>query len=484
MPILKAGSAKRDNNQKAADDDPRAARHAVPIRAFFPVLAPTMTHMLDSAFKDWLQRGYYDYRALVPARYLYHADYFRVLQLLAGSQAAIAAEAQRRLRHVLGVALAWVPFYQRTVRLSAAELANEPVRQLLERFPYLEKAQVMDCQRDFLDRRLDPRKLHYATSEGSSGQGIGVWRTKRLADIEKAFYTHEWGKLGFTFDKARYLRMGSDARRLAHEAPARVSGNRLLLSPCHLSAPHKGAIVAALNRFRPQFVHAYPSAAAALAELIDAGDLDFQAKAVLLASEPVTPHQVSAIARLFRCPVSSSYGLTERTNLAFAGCADGASGPFRFEPLYGVTENRCHDGRTEIVGTSCWNAVMPLIRYRTDDFGQVDEHGVCAAIEGRAQEFLIDRSGRRISGLLIGLEGAAWDHVRLYQIRQRRRGELTVAVVARHAALSAAENAALLFDLRKRWGGFFDIGLAEVADIALAANGKRRLVVSELAHAP
>jgi phenylacetate-CoA ligase len=439
--------------------------------------------MSDARYRDWLQKGYYDYRAYVPARLLYHADFFRVGDLLGASEEAIAAEAGQRLKHVLGVALSSVPFYRRTVKLSAAELANEPPRQLLERFPYLVKAQVMECQRDFLDERLDPRRLNYASSEGSSGQGIGVWRTKRLADIEKAFYTHEWGKLGFSFDKARYLRMGADARRLAHQPCAEVSGNRLLLSPSHISAPHKRAIVAAMNAFRPQFVHAYPSAAAALAELIDSGDLDFQAQAVLLASEPATPQQLGLIAGLFRCPISISYGMTERTNLAFAACADGARGPFRFEPLYGVTENRWNNGRAEIVGTSCWNDVMPLIRYCTDDFGAVDEMGNCHAIDGRAHEYLVDRSGNRIPGLLLVIDGVTWDFVRMYQVRQRRPGAITFFVVARYGSLNPAEKKLLLDFQLKRWGSFFDIELDEVADIPLSASGKRQLVVNELREA-
>ncbi|MES2759310.1 MAG: hypothetical protein V4693_18210 [Pseudomonadota bacterium] len=440
--------------------------------------------MFDTRYKDWLQKGYYDYRAYVPARLLYHADYFRIRALLDASPETIAAEASRRLRHVLSVAVNWVPFYKRTVRLSAAALANEAPRQVLERFPYLEKAQVMDCQRDFLDQRRDPRKLHYATSEGSTGQGIGVWRTKRLADIEKAFYTHEWGKFGFTFDKARYLRMGSDARRLPHQPCASISGNRLLLSPSHLLGRHRDAIVAALNRFRPQFVHAYPSAAAGLAELINADELDFDMRAVLLASEPATAQQLGSIQRLFRCPVSISYGLTERTNLAFATSVGGAAGAFRFQPLYGVTENRWHHGRAELVGTSCWNDVMPLIRYCTDDFGAVDENGACLAIDGRAHEFLFDRSGNRIPGLLLIVDGGAWDLVRLYQVRQRRPGAITIFVVPRYGALNAAQKKLLLDYQLKRWGSFFDIALDEVADIPLSASGKRQLVVNELRGVP
>lgn len=431
-------------------------------------------------YRDWLLKGYYDYRAYVPSRCLYHVDYFRVTRLLADSAEAIAAESERRLRNVLKVAVSSVPFYKSRVKLTAAELNHEPTRELLQRFPYVCKAQVMDCQRDFLDERIDPRKLLYATSEGSSGQGIGVWRTKRLADIEKAFYTHEWGKLGFTFDKARYLRMGADAIRGRGEPSVRVTGNRMLLSPHHVTAHNKAAIVSALNRFRPQFVHAYPSAAAALSEFVQAGDLDFQARGVLLASEGATAAQLASIGRLFCCPILMSYGLTERTNLAFASWRDDSSGPFRFQSLYGVYENRRNNGCDEIVGTSCWNDVMPLIRYCTNDFGTIDEFGSCPAIDGRGQEFLLDRNGNRIPGLGIVVDAAIWDYVRLYQVRQRKAGEIRISVVARRGSLSPEQKKFVLDAQRKRWGSLFEIGLDEVADIPLTSNGKRQFVINEL----
>jgi len=430
-----------------------------------------------------LGAGYYAWRRFVPARLLYHPDFFRVQALLAQDAAGVAGEARRRLRRVLVQALEHVPWYRRSVGIGPREAAHEPLDQVLACFPYLTKDEVMAQQRDFLDRRADPDKLLYATSGGSSGQGIGMWRSKRLADIEKAFFTHEWGRFGFSFDKSRILRIGADARRLAHEPPARVAGNRLMLSPYHIDEHHRGAILDAIRRFRPACVHAYPSSAAALAELLHAGSLDgvdLQVRAVLLASEPATPAQLAAIRALFRCPVSLNYGLSERTNLAFADHGEDGLGGYRFQPLYGWSENRIDEDRCEIVGTSLWNDVMPLIRYRTGDYGRIDAHGRCAAIDGRGQDFLVDRAGHRIPGLAIVIDEVTWDFVRLYQVRQRRPGAITLAVVPRHGTLSADQRAFVLDAQRRRWGGFFDIALQEESDIPLAPNGKRKLVVSAL----
>jgi phenylacetate-CoA ligase len=435
--------------------------------------------------RDWLAHCYYAWRPWLPARVLYHRDYFRVRAWLLDDTDDGHARARRRLRTVLAHALTHVPHYRDTVRLSAAEALHEPLDEVLACFPYLTKDEVMAQQRAFLDCRLDPRRLLYATSGGSSGQGIGVWRSKRLADIEKAFFAHVWGRYGFSFDKARILRIGTDARRRAHETPTRVVGNRLMLSPYHVNASHRSAIAAAIERFRPQYLHAYPSSAAALAELLKADPPPLEVRAVLLASEPATPDQLAAIRRLFACPVSLNYGLSERTNLAFASHDEHGTSDYQFQPLYGWSENRI-DGsgderdRFEIVGTSLWNDVMPLIRYRTGDYGRIDAHSRCAAIDGRVQEFLVDRAGHRIPGLAVVIDKPSWNFVRLYQVRQRHPGEITLAVVPRYGRLSPDQRAFLLEAQRRRWGGFFDIALQEVADIPLAPNGKRRLVVSAL----
>jgi phenylacetate-CoA ligase len=439
--------------------------------------------MMTMAYRDLLLKGYYACRCWVPARCLYHPDYFRVRRLLAADPGRLRVAAAMRLRHVLRTAVLHVPFYRRTVKLSPAELANEAPAELLHRFPYLSKDQVMACQNDFVDERADLRRLHYATSGGSSGQGIGLWRSKRLADIEKAFFNHEWAQFGFSFDKARTLRIGADARRLAHQAPARAVGNRLMLSPYHLAPPHRAAIVDALWRFRPHYLHAYPSSAADLVDLLAPSGLRLPVRAVLLASEPATRQQLASIAAFFDCPVSICYGLTERTNLAFAGHRLGITSPYRFEPLYAVNENRLIGGRAEIVGTSLWNDLMPLIRYCSDDFGVIDAGGVCAAIDGRAQEFLLDRHGNRIPGLSIVIDERTWDFVRLYQVRQRSPGAITLCVVARHGRLSAQERQFVLDAQVRRWGGWFDVGIDEVADIPRSPNGKRKLVVSEIGAA-
>jgi phenylacetate-CoA ligase len=431
-------------------------------------------------YQEWLLKAYYRWRRFIPGRVLYHADYYRTLQLLDAVPALRGGVADARLRHVLSTAVRHVPFYRRHVKLTDGELANEPVTELLGRFPYTDKKRVMECQHDFLDERLNPRLLHYTTSSGSTGQGIGIWRSKRLADIEKAFFAHEWSRYGFSFDKSRYLRIGVDARALPHQPPARIVGNRLMLSPYHLTAQHKGAIVDALNRFKPEYMHAYPSCVAALADMLRPGELDFKFRALLLASEPAWPHQLAAMERLFDCPASISFGLTERTNLAFAEYKERSRSVYRFQKMYAFNENRIVGGQSEIVGTSLWNDVMPLIRYCTADYGHIAPDGACAEIEGREQEFLLDRSGKLVAALTIQINDDTWEYASNYQIRQTRPGAITIAVVPRYGAITQEQQQAILDTTIPYWGAMFDISVEVVDSIARTASGKHRFVISEL----
>lgn len=433
------------------------------------------------AWQDAAERAYLRWRRYIPGRLLYHPQHFQVLSLQRLPKEQQQAWADGRLRELLRGALRHVPHYRDSVRVPERVLDTAPAREVLQHFPVLEKATVMTAQHRFLDERVKSPLMHYATSGGSTGEGIGLWRNKRLADVERAFFQHHWQAVGFSFDKARLLRIGADARAQAHEAPCRVAGNRLMLSPYHVNERHRVAIVTALRAFRPQCIHAYPSLAASLAELLR-GEPDpgmSELRGVALASEPATAAQLRSVHEVFAKPIVVNYGLTERTNIAFARHVPNEALRYRFDPLYGFSENRECEGHAEIVGTSLWNDVMPLIRYATRDFGRIDADGVCERLDGRAQEFLVDRQGGRIPGLSIVIDEVTWDFVRLYQVQQDRAGAIRIAVVPREQALTEAQRAFVLEAQQRRWGSFFDIELVEVDDIPMSANGKRKLVVSK-----
>lgn len=446
---------------------------------------PSDWHSVDFSGGDViaksLQDAYFRLRRRVPAGLLYHRDHFRVARWLAQPTQERVRLADRLLRERLADAVVNVPHYRDSVRLDArAILHADSALSVLHEFPYLERQTLMQAPERFLSDRYRWHPLHRATSAGSTGEGVVIWRTKRLIDIEMAFFSAAWAHYGFRFERSRTLRIGRDALRPIDQAPTWVQGNRLMLSPLHTGPRWVDAIRRELERFQPEYIHGYPGAVHDLVLLFGDRVPGIQVRAVLLTSEHVHEDQLRRIGEAFRAPVSVNYGMTERTNIAFRELRDGALTRYQFEPLYGYSENRLQNGNFEIVGTSIWNDVMPLIRYRTADYGRIGPDGSIAQLDGRGQDYLLDREGLRVAGQMIRVDDYSWRFLRTYQVRQSRPGECRILVVPRHQALEPSQLEPLQAWLQRQWGRHFDLSVEQVPEIPLTASGKRRQVVCEL----
>lgn len=139
----------------------------------------------------------------------------------------------------------------------------------------------------------------------------------------------------------------------------------------------------------PQILSGHPTS---LAELVDAGLDHVLHPAVLFSGAMALSAPLRArLERAFGCPVIDIYGLHETRPIA----ARVAEGPFRVldrrvfvEVLDPRHDERVPDGEIgEITVTAGENPLLPLVRYRTGDFGRLvrleDGAGGIADLEGR-----------------------------------------------------------------------------------------------------
>jgi len=429
--------------------------------------------------KDYFEGLYNRNKHLIPERILYSKEYFNVRNILKGCDAEIKQLSEDRLRHTLHTAVKHVPFYKDS-KLSEADFLNVDPYELLAEFPYIDKDEVMDNSEAFFNQRYSKNFLKYATSGGSTGRGIGVWRTKSSIDIERLFFDKVWGRYGYSSSAGNLLRIGADARRKLDETPVFMRGSRVMLSPYHINEVHMSDIIHALKRHNFSFIHAYPSSLLELTRYLKKRNIDntWRPRALLLASEPINLDQLAFLKSYWGCPISVNYGLSERTNIGFYEYLEGDTNiSYTLESAYSYSEN--YSNTEEIVGTSLWNDAMPLIRYRTRDAGCV-QGGKIRNLSGRVQEFLIDRFGSKVPGTSVVIDEFTWDFVRQYQIRQKEEGRIEILLVPRKGMLDSAVTNKILNNQRNRWGDFFDIELLQVDSIPLTKSGKSKLVDIQL----
>jgi len=218
--------------------------------------------------------------------------------------------------------------------------------------------------------------------------------------------------------------------------------------------------VAALNRFRPQFMNAYPSAAMRLAEEQEAGRLRLSLTALSTSSELRTPAMTERLAAAFGVEPLDLYATTE--GLFGAEC-ERHDGIHLFDDAT-VVENVDQDGHpvpsgtpgARVLVTNLHNLVQPIIQLEVADVMTMHPDPCpcgrtlarAAAIDGRHDDVLSlpARGGGTVTVLPAQFSVITTDRaVREFQVRQEPGG-VRVMVVPCHdgdAELEARLQAAV-----------------------------------------
>lgn len=423
----------------------------------------------------------------MPARAAYSRSYFEVTKLLENAERGedISLALGERLACVLRIALTQVPYYRELgLAIEPGDVDAHNAHEVLRSFPYLTKNDIMRDPEALIAEPHSPGRLYRVRTGGSTGRPVRLYRSRFDQSAEAAFIHRGWGKAGYS-RKARVARIGAEGAKPLDREPASRWGNRLLVSPNHVNERWVTRIFDQLRQFAPEFIHSYPSGFEYLAEHMSRSGLTLPSlKAIFLASEAVSGRPLHLAETAFpSVPVVFHYGLSERTNLAW-GRWDGETVSYLVESAYGYSENRVHGwGGQEIVGTSYWNEVMPLIRYRTQDFGEIRD-GVLQSIEGREQDYLTTRMGTKVPGICIDL-GLLLDYVHGVQIVQQRAGNLEFRIVPR-AEYDNGLGARFLKSQHDRWQNAFDLTLSVTDQVERSSSGKalRYVINSDVAESP
>jgi len=401
---------------------------------------------------------------------------WEVKRILCAGDESKALDTRTLLADVLKEALTNVPFYRDNLPINPREVSAADSLEILQRFPFITKSEIMVNQEAFANTRYRKSNLIYTTSGGSTGQGIGLFRTRREIAIERFFFDHFWGRLGFEPGVSRVMRIAGEGIPKGGDNPWRISSNRLLISPYHLNAEWLDSILAVVKAFEPEFIHSYPSLLYELARHQVDSKLKLNTlKGIFLASEHLIKSQYELFQEYYQVPIIAHYGMVEHTNLALHIGFKNSDPLYKLVPEYGYSENLVNNhGQSEIVGTSYWLKAMPMIRYRTQDFGTI-KADIIEGLEGRAQEFLVAKDGQRIPGTGVMIEKKTWNHVDKMQVYQKKPGEVTFLLKLRKGA-DTDIGKRIIANQELKWGHLFKMNIEIVADIPKTSRGKTPLV--------
>ena len=361
--------------------------------------------------------------------------------------------------------------------------------------PLLTKKEIQNNPEAFISKAYSKKDILTANTGGSTGKPLKLFYLKGNSRAAEWAHMHMlWSRVGYN-PKSRLARIRGDyigKNRTHSYDPWR---NMLILSSFNINNATAESYFALMKKYKIEFINAYPSSLYNLIQVSGLSHINIPTlKAVLLGSENVLDYQVKRIKDFFNIDkVFFWYGHAELCNLG-GNCE--YSNDYHFFPSYGYTEffktNSINDTAieniVEIVGTSFINPLMPLIRYKTEDYGIEKKtnctcgrnHMLLSKVIGREQEIAVGFNNTKITltALVFGRHQNYLNHVVNMQIINTSPGELLVKVITM-TSFTDQHKKEIINSLSEKEGMPFNTKVEMVETLSKTKNGKHRFLIRE-----
>lgn len=327
------------------------------------------------------------------------------------------------IRKLLSHAVKHVPYYRRTlIPICGVDFKNFELSQLSE-LPILEKNTIRIAPEDFASESIATSALSAFHTSGTTGTPLAIKFSVEMHRRWSASYevrVRRWA--GLNYKMSRAMIGGRMVVPHANSAPPfwryNLAERQLYMSAFHISPENAPHYVAALNKFKPDYLVGYASSHYFLARMIVEQNLKtYQPKAILTSSEKLTTEMRMTLEQAYGCPVFDAYSGVEANGLA----SECEYHRLHLSPDVGVIELVDEDGKAvpvgtpgEIIATGLLNFDQPLIRYRTGDLAVLSDEScpcgrnmpVLKELVGRLEDVVIGSDGRetvRFHGIFINL---------------------------------------------------------------------------------
>jgi phenylacetate-CoA ligase len=408
----------------------------------------------------------------------------------------------RELEKLLKHAYENVPYYRRIFNEGGLKPKDIQNFNDFRKLPILTKDIVRENLNDLIAKNIPKRNMNYVTTGGTSGKPLGFYIEKRTDFIRMAFEWREWNWMGYKCGDRCVVLRGNVIKRKEHDEPSwweyDKGHNYLILSVYDMTNENLLKYIQKIEEFKPKVIRAYPSALDILARFIKENNLSVNEKrnlkAISTSSENLFPYQRLLIEEVFNCPIIDKLGNCEQTNIA--GQCIKTEGYHIFME-YGITELIGEEGKPvcqeggigEIVGTGFTNYAVPLIRYRTEDFG-VYTNKQCSCgrnglpilkeVKGRwYQQRIVTRNGNYIPITALNTHSDIFDNVKQFQYYQDSLDKVILRIVKK-GTYSSTDMGKILRELEGKLKNQIKLEIQFLTEIPRTDRGKYKFLVQKL----
>lgn len=349
-----------------------------------------------------------------------------------------------------------------------------------ENYPLLKKSDLLSKEDFFISKKVNKKSLIQVSTSGSSGISLNMYKTFKDVIKEEAFIKYAFSLIG------KNLKIGVLRGNRPSSGIFERKYQHILLSSYHLSKQTILEYLNVIKKYKINCLHVYPSSlnifCKYLKELLREKQVELpNLKGILSSSEILSAEMKDDVLELFpNITLVDLYGQTEHVAFALSINKD----PYHFFDSYSIVE-LLHTGMMngqneikEIVGTNINNSGMPLIRYRTEDFVEVDAKGNIIAIIGRSNDFIVN-SKKNIVPCIVAMGNKLMENIITSQYYQDTIGELTYRVKV-NERFNKKDEMNIIQDISGCFQGLMQVKLEIVDDFEKTKNGKHIRCIQKL----
>lgn len=353
----------------------------------------------------------------------------------------------------------------------------------IKKLPILTKKEVIENYGDIIIHSSSNKKR---STSGSTGSGLTLIGDEQFDSTQWAIWWRYWNQFGIERESTLCAIFNGKVivPPLISNPPfyrRNINSKQIFFSSYHLSKKNIFNYIDALNKYRPPWIHGFPSVISELCRLALEQDLklSYFPQYVSFGAENVTDTHTRLVKKFFKIDPIQHYGLAE-------GVANFSMRPGK--PYLYVDEDFSYvefiptdiDNQYKIIGTNFSNLSFPLIRYDTSDLAyKVNPHIFPRSIEridGRSEDVITLPNGNKI-GRLANIFGEI-NEVDEAQIYQKRDKSITVRLVINKKWKSNSQEH-IEKTIREKLGYDVTIRFEYLDKIERTKSGKLRFVITE-----
>ena len=399
-----------------------------------------------------------------------------------------------QLRQRLIYARENVPFYRGIISEKSVR-ASSNVYDEIQELPLLTKDDVRRDFDDFVSSRTSAGRLYETSTGGTTGKPLRILYDSASYHIDWAYKIFFWNlATGYKpSDRKATFRGVSYGDKLWIANPIY---NEVRFSPFRIDDEHVEEIIKFLAKYRPAYIHGYPSALTLLSKYYRKLKVapPSTIRGVFLISENFSREQRDLLESVFGAPTYSFYGHSER--LVMASMCDELDDSYHVHPAYGFLEivNEAGDRiteagvRGEIVGTGFINSGQVILRYRTGDYASwIDEPCKCgrswsriSIIEGRwLQEHLIGQNQELVSLTALNMHSDVYEKLQQMQFYQDEPGVVQLNVVS-DDDFTKEDEQQIIGELGGKLGAGFRLEVKQMKRLHQTQAGKTPYLIQKI----